>query len=217
MRHRYLLPIAAVVLALAFAVPARAAEPAPGFLTDVPDERSRAVTAFTDAPSYEAAMRLWKTPGDINAWIGGRFTYDMDRAKRFASPVDGKSLAGGVLAPEQLFAGPTGICVDLARFGVESLRRIDPQAEARYLRIEFEPVSVGGATLRFHWLALFRHGGDVYVFADSKRPGHMAGPYASTDAFIADYAKYRQRAIVGYRELDTFRRTVKKTVRPSPG
>ena len=200
--------IASVILFLAFGTAGFAADAA--FFSDAPDETAREPKRFIDAPSYAAAMRLWKTPEDLAAWADGNFSYDMARAKCFAAPVDGTSLTRHIFTPEQFFTEPSGICVDLARFGVESLRELIPDAGVQYLRIEFEPVVINSVTLRVHWLALFQRDGKYYFFADSKRPGHLAGPYESIPAFIADYETYRQRAIVSFQNLDTFQRQQKK-------
>jgi hypothetical protein len=81
-----------------------------------------------------------------------------------------------IYQPHKFFAAPSGVCVDLSRFAVETLRHIDPDARASYLMIEFAPVTIGGNTLRRHWLASFTRDGKYYFFADSKRPGHIAGP-----------------------------------------
>ena len=40
-------------------------------------------------------------------------------------------------ALHEFFAAPSGICEDLSRFAVETLRQIDPDAKARYVMIEF--------------------------------------------------------------------------------
>ena len=45
--------------------------------------------------------------------------------------------------------------------------------------------------------------GKLYFFADSKRPGHIAGPYADTAEYIRDYAAYRGRGIVAFREMES--------------
>jgi hypothetical protein len=80
---------------------------------------------------------------------------------------------------------------------------------AQYLMIEFDPVQIRGQMLRRHWVATFERDGQHWFFADSKRPGHIAGPYPSTQAYIADYAAYRGRAIVAWRELPSYQRSVK--------
>jgi hypothetical protein len=58
--------------------------------------------------------------------------------------------------------------------------------------------------LRLHWLVSFRRGGKIHMFADSKRPGHIAGPYQNMQAFITEYEQYRGRKIVAFRELDSY-------------
>ena len=98
------------------------------------------------------------------------------------------------------------MCVDLSRFGVETLRRIDPQSDPKYLMIEFDPIQIAGNTLRFHWLVSFKRDGKTYFFADSKRPGHIAGPYNDAREFINEYAQYRGRKIVAFRELESYQK-----------
>lgn len=114
-----------------------------------------------------------------------------------------------IYPPAEFFAVPKGICVDLSRFAVETLRAVAPELKARYVMIEFDPVALRGNTLRRHWVAAFERDGKRYFFADSKRPGHIAGPYASTQAYLDDYAKYRGRQIVAFRELESFMRRTK--------
>lgn len=206
MKHALIFAAVALILLL---VPFSAPAASPGFLSDAPDESSRTAAPYTAAPSYDAALTLWKTPEDVSAWTGRRFAYDMDRAVRFGRSRTGESQADAVIPPEELFERPKGICVDLARFGVETLTRIAPDLSPRYLRIEFEPLMINGAALRFHWLAMFNRDGALYFFADSKRPGFIAGPYASSADFIADYERYRQRKILSFQEPETFRRRTK--------
>jgi hypothetical protein len=96
--------------------------------------------------------------------------------------------------------------VDLARFGVETARKVTPRAKAAYLMINFEPVVVKGNVLRRHWLALFEANKAYYSFADSNRPGHMAGPYASLAELVHDYQNYRQRKVISFQVLNDFRK-----------
>ena len=88
------------------------------------------------------------------------------RARGRAHAFDPRSIA-----PEALYAKPEGVCIDLARFGVETLNRLDASFAARYLMLEFEPVVIDGRTLRRHWVASFRRDGKLWFFADSRRPG----------------------------------------------
>ena len=114
-----------------------------------------------------------------------------------------------ITPPEAFFATPSGVCVDLARFAVETLRTIDPALKPRYLMIEFDPVAISGNMLRRHWVVTFERDGSHYFFADSKRPGRIAGPYASSDEFIAEYARYRGRRIVSFAERESYERTLR--------
>ena len=174
--------------------------------SDAPEQRMAPATAYKSAPTYEQALQAWRTPEDLNAWIGARFEYDMPRAMLLSETQRSKSGSLAIHRPGDFFAAPAGVCVDLARFAVETLRTIDPAVQARYLMIEFAPVTVGGNTLRMHWLASFKRDGKYYFFADSKRPGHLSGPHASTQEFIDGYAKYRGRTIVAFRELESYER-----------
>jgi hypothetical protein len=163
---------------------------------------------------------VWRTPEDVNAWIGSRFDYDGDRAMRLSESQRASGAAPPVHPPQAFFEEPRGICVDLSRFAVETLRAVAPELKPAYVMIEFDPVTLGGNTLRRHWVASFEREGRHYFFADSKRPGHIAGPYASTGEYVEDYAKYRGRPVVAFRELDSFRRQPKALAarprQPSP-
>lgn len=186
--------------------------------SDAPDARAgpAARAALPQPASYAQALQAWASPEQVNAWIGQRFEYDMARALRLS---ESQRLARGTLpihAPADFYAQPQGVCVDLARFAVETLQAIDAPSKAGYLMIEFDPVSIRGNTLRRHWLASFERDGQRYFFADSKRPGYIAGPYASTQDFISDYARYRGRPIVAFRELPSYQRRLKaRAARPA--
>jgi len=177
--------------------------------SDAPESRSAHGGRYTQAASYAETLRLWRGADDVNAWIGVRFEYDMSRALQLSETQRQTSGRMPILAPEAFFAAPRGVCVDLSRFAVETLRAIAPEARAAYVMIEFDPVSISGNTLRRHWVASFEKDGKRYFFADSKRPGHMAGPYANTQEFIAEYARYRGRPIVSFREAESFERKVR--------
>jgi hypothetical protein len=174
--------------------------------SDAPEADRPKIASFKDAATYADALRTWRTAEDMNAWIGARFRYDMPRAMALSESQRRNGASLPIHAPADFFADPSGICVDLSRFAVETLRQVDPTANANYLMIEFAPVTVAGNTLRLHWVASFRRDGSWYFFADSKRPGHMAGPYATVQQFADEYAAYRGRTIVAFRELPSYQR-----------
>jgi hypothetical protein len=144
--------------------------------SDAPEYARDSTVLFKAADSYEHALHIWKTPEDINAWIAANFAYDMARPVRLSETQRAKNAPLSIYPPAALFTTKAGVCVDLSRFGVETLRRIDPQSQPQYLMIEFDPIQVTGNTLRSHWLASFQRDGKRYFFADSKRPGQIAGP-----------------------------------------
>jgi hypothetical protein len=198
----------AIALALAFAsafahaqMPA-AANPA----SDAPEQRFAPAAPLREAASYVEALREWRSVDDVNAWIGARFEYDKTRALLLSETQRRGKATIAIYAPPAFFAAPSGVCVDLSRFGVETLRAIAPETKPAYLMIEFSPVLMAGNTLRRHWLVTFERDGKRYFFADSKRPGYIAGPYASTREFIDDYARYRGREVVSYQEAETYER-----------
>ena len=197
---------AASLLAAGWAI--GASEPRADPASDAPEPRVAAAgRATVPAPaSYTEALRSWRRPEDLNAWLGAHFEYDMPRALRLSETQRARSGTLPIHEPGAFFAAPRGVCVDVARFAVESLRAIDPQAKAGYLMIEFDPTTLSGQTLRRHWVATFERDGQLYVFADSKRPGHLAGPYPDAQAFAADYARYRGREIVAVRQLPSYER-----------
>jgi hypothetical protein len=178
--------------------------------SDAPEHRPAASQVAGSPGSYEAALGTWRTAEDINAWIGARFEYDFQRAARLSESQRARVDRVQIHSPGQFFASPSGVCVDLARFAVETLRIIDPASRPAYLMIEFDPVVISGNTLRRHWVASFRRDGQWYIFADSKRPGHVAGPYGTLEQFIDEYAGYRGRRIVSYGQRESYERTLKK-------
>lgn len=178
-------------------------------LSDAPEERQRSIREVPDFHSYAQAVQAWRAPEDLNDWIAAKFEYDMERSMLLSETQRAQKPGPPIYPPAEFFAAPKGICVDLSRFAVETLRVVAPELKARYVMIEFNPVAMRGNTLRRHWVVSFERGGQRYFFADSKRPGHIAGPYASTQAYLDDYVKYRGREIVAFRELETFKRRAK--------
>jgi len=175
-------------------------------LTDAPESPRDSSVLFKAADSYEHALQIWKTPEDLSAWLAAHFSYDTARAVQLSETQRIKKGAFPIYAPSQFFDRKAGVCVDLARFGVETLRHIDPQSQPRYLMIEFDPIQVSGNAIRLHWLVSFRRNSKTYFFADSKRPGHIAGPYDETREFIDAYEQYRGRKIVAFRESESYQK-----------
>ncbi|MDO9091558.1 MAG: hypothetical protein Q7U99_02760 [Rubrivivax sp.] len=184
--------------------------------SDAPETRPAQPASADQPASYAQAIATWRSPADVNAWIGARFEYDLDRALQLSENQRAQGPAVQIHAAPVLYERPAGVCVDLARFAVETLRVVAPAAKASYLMIEFDPRLIAGNLLRRHWLVVYEDAGQLFFFADSKRPGHVAGPYGSVQAFIEHYADYRQRKIVSFRRVDTYQRQM-KTLAPKTG
>jgi len=191
-------------------------------LSDAPDPGHARASAVAAPERYADAARHWRGAEDINAWIGAHFEYDRARALELSEGARaGRPQAAAIVDPEAFFAAPRGVCVDLSHFAVSTLRQIEPASQAAHLMIEFEPVLVQGRWLRRHWMASFRRDGAYWFFADSKRPGHLAGPYDTLEQFLAEYARYRARPILSHRLLPTYERQLRtkaaRTAPASPG
>lgn len=177
--------------------------------SDAPEQAHPPATALIEAPTYAQALKSWRSAEDVNAWIGAKFEYDMGRAMRLSETQRRANGRMPIHPPAEFFAAPKGVCVDVSRFAVETLAAIAPELRPRYVMIEFDPVTVRGNALRRHWVAAFERDGKLYFFADSKRPGVIAGPYESTEAYLDDYAFYRGRTIVAFSERQTYKRTAR--------
>ena len=108
--------------------------------SDAPEPRSLRSVAYKDAPSYAYALQLWQTPEDVNAWIGAKFQYDVARAMALSESQRGRSGSLPIHSPTDFFADPSGVCVDLSRFAVETLQQIDPDVwHARAADVDNQP------------------------------------------------------------------------------
>ena len=175
-------------------------------VSDAPAPRAATAQPQPVFASYADALAAWREPEDVNAWIGARFAYDSHRALLLSESERAVGKAPAIYEPSEFYSRPIGICVDLSRFAVETLRALAPELNPRYLMVEFSPMLRKGQVLRRHWLASYERDGGHYFFADSKVPGQISGPYASVQAFISEYAAVRQRQVLGFRLQDSYRR-----------
>jgi len=178
--------------------------------SDAPERRPSAAEAVWRPDSYRQALASWRTPEDVNAWIGATFEYDVERAIALSESQRAARPAPPILDPGAFFERPKGVCVDLARFAVETLQAVAPALKPRYLMIEFNPTRLRGQVLRRHWVVAYEGADGLRIIGDSKRPGVIAGPYRTLDDFIGDYARYRGREIVSYRELESYQRKLRQ-------
>lgn len=185
--------------------------------SDAPAARSTLTRSQGHIGSNADALAAWRKPEDVNDWISARFEYDNDRAVRLSESQRAVGQAAVIHEPSAFFNRPAGICVDLARFVVETLRAVAPELSSRYVMIELTPVLSEGQVLRRHWIASFERNDGYYFFADSKYPGKLSGPYASVESFIVECQAIRQREIVAFRQLDSYLRQAKAMQQLSAG
>ncbi|MBL0917120.1 MAG: hypothetical protein IBJ14_00310 [Hydrogenophaga sp.] len=181
--------------------------------SDAPEARDASLPLPARPASHADALARWRDAQDMSAWAGAYFEYDMARALALSESERHAGRAPAITEPARFFEQPRGVCVDLARFGLETLQVIAPQTRPRYLMIEFDPLTLQGRVLRRHWLVVYEQGGQLFFTADSKRPGAVAGPYPDLASFIADYAAYRDRGIVAHREADSLHKQARATAR----
>ncbi|MFT3825214.1 MAG: transglutaminase-like domain-containing protein [Chitinophagaceae bacterium] len=177
-------------------------------LSDAPDSIARA-TASNAYPTYTMALLRWKNVRDVNNWISANFRYSLPRAKQLAANSTNREQVA-IYTPAELYAQKTGVCVDLSRFTVETLKTIDSSLQAQYLLIEFEPVTIDGSVLKNHWLTIYQTAEGYFIMADSKRPGYIAGPYKQPADFIAGYEAFRNRKIVSWKVLPSYQKKKKQ-------
>ena len=186
-------------------------------------EISESTLALSDAPenqlakrnnsensydSYAQTIEKWKTVEEVNAWIGENFRYDMQRAMQLAD--SDRRQKTYIYEPAEVFRNKKGVCVDLARFAFESIKSIDPDLDPSYLMIEFEPLKIGDHTFKRHWLVVYREADQVFVLADTKRPGYLSGPHRHLVEFITEYQDFRNRKIITYKLRDTYKKKLKQ-------
>jgi len=159
--------------------------------------------------SYEVMIKTWQTVYDVNNWIARNFRYDMQRAMQLASNSDAREKTR-IYNPEELYNTKKGACIDLVRFAYETIKSIDSTIYLKYLIIEFEPLQMSDRIFRRHWLVIYRENNHLYLMADTKRPGHISGPYTDISNFINQYEQYRERRILSYKLTDTYKKKRKK-------
>lgn len=163
--------------------------------------------------SYQEALVSWDHVDSVNHWIGKHFGYDMSRALKLGEGSDQRSQTP-ILTPEEFYENPNGVCLDLSRFAVETLRQISQDYDANYLMIEFEPLEIKGAVLRKHWITVYKDANDLFNFtADSKFPGRKYEGYKDVDLFIKEYELLRERKITNYKVVPSYKKNKKRLKR----
>ncbi len=177
-------------------------------LSDAPDDSILHPVDTLKLLSYTTALKQWKTVAEVNKWIKENFRYEIERAKQLAENSLEREKTE-IYSPVEFYQIKKGVCLDLSRFAVETTNSIDTSKHVQYLMIEFEPIIIDHSLLKKHWVAIFQEAAGFYIFADSKRPGHISGPYKNVDDFIVDYQTFRARKIVDWKVLPSYQKKKK--------
>ncbi|MEM7299411.1 MAG: transglutaminase-like domain-containing protein, partial [Bacteroidota bacterium] len=175
-------------------------------LSDAPEQQDK-----KNAPSgipYLEILESWDHVDSVNQWIDQYFGYDMSRAIKLGEGSAERSKTK-ILTPEEFYQNPSGVCLDLSRFAVESLRKISEDYKANYLMIEFEPLEIKGSIIRNHWIAVYMDDGLFNFVADSKFPGRKYEGYSDVASFINEYESLRGRKIVNYKIVPSYEKKKK--------
>lgn len=180
-------------------------------LSDSPNDTIHNVNNFNYPNSYNEALQEWTTVVQVNDWIKNNFKYDMERAKSLAENGSERGKTN-IYLPQEFYQIKKGMCVDLSRFTVETLNKIDTSKNAQYLMIEFEPITIEGKIIRKHWISIYKDPEGYYLLGDSKRPGYIAGPFDEVEDFIVAYQKYRERQIISWKVVLDYNKMKKKKI-----
>lgn len=141
-------------------------------------------TAASVTPSaYEAAIGKWTTYQDVANWLKSNFTFDHSRLSTilFRTRQSGPAglLARGAAATYNV---KSGYCTDAAAFAIQSLNRINPDYQARYVFIK------NRYGQPHHWVAGFMVNGKIMVMDYGASPewggmNGVHGPYDSLDQY----------------------------------
>ena len=176
-----------------------------GKLSDASNDTTFYQSGTDDSISYETILTQWKTVANVNNWIKENFRYSFDRAKQLADNSPTREQLH-IYSPAKLYQTKKGVCIDLARFAVETINILDTSKHIQYLMIEFEPIIIDSSIIKKHWMAVYRDSSGYYFLADSKRPGFITGPYRTVADFVADYQTYRDRKIISWKVMMSYKK-----------
>lgn len=174
-------------------------------LSDAPNDLTFQPSDTSNLTAYETALKQWKTIAEVNKWIKENFRYEIERAKQLAENSVEREKTG-IYSPSEFYQIKKGVCLDLSRFAVETTNLIDTSKHVQYLMIEFEPIIIDSSIIKKHWMAIYEDALGYYIFADSKRPGHIGGPYKNVDDFMVDYQTFRDRKIISWKVLASYKK-----------
>jgi hypothetical protein len=139
------------------------------------------------AGPYEDAVAGWKSYEEVESWLSRNFTFDKSRQKQIARRLKQQGPSGLLVRnPAVLYeSNHRGYCADSANFTIDSLNKIDPAYNARWVFIWNE------AGRPNHWVAGFDYKGKLYImdYGTGKKWKAMQGVHGPYDS-LDDYRAY---------------------------
>jgi len=139
------------------------------------------------ADSYEAALASWTSHKDVAKWLSNNFSFEKSRQKQISKRLRQQGPDGLLIRkPVNLYENNhNGYCADSANFSIQSLNKINPAYNARWVFIWNK------AGRPNHWVAAFDHENKLYIrdygTGDKwKEMQGIHGPYNS----LGEYRSY---------------------------
>ena len=141
-------------------------------------------SSFATADSYEDAVASWKSHEDVAKWLKNNFSFEKSRQKKIAKRLRQQGSSGLLVRnPAKLYEDNNrGYCADSANFSIQSLNKINPSYNARWVFIWND------AGRPNHWVAAFDYDGKLYImdYGTGEKWEEMQGvhgPYNSLDEY----------------------------------
>jgi len=138
--------------------------------------------AATD--SYDEALDSWKSHKDVAKWLNSNFSFEKSRQKQISKRLKQQGPDGLLIRnPATLYEDShRGYCADSANFAIQSLNKINPAYNARWVFIRND------AGRPNHWVAAFDYESKIYIMdygtGDKWRKMRgVLGPYNSLDEY----------------------------------
>jgi hypothetical protein len=151
--------------------------------------------------SYKEATSTWKSYEEVGKWLDNNFIFDNDRSQRIVYRLKTQGPTGLLVKnPEKLFKHKRGYCADATHFSIETLNKIDPDYNARWVLI------LNDYGHPHHWVAAFDYEGKLYImdYGAGEKWAAMKGIHGPYDS-LNEYGDFLDSlSISGFKVLSVY-------------
>jgi hypothetical protein len=151
--------------------------------------------------SYKEATSTWKSYEEVGKWLDNNFIFDNDRSQRILYRLKTQGPTGLLVKnPEKLFKHKRGYCADATHFSIETLNKIDPAYNARWVLI------LNDYGHPHHWVAAFDYEGKLYImdYGAGEKWAAMKGIHGPYDS-LNEYRDFLDSlSISGFKVLSVY-------------